>query len=172
MTNDFYAAQLRAFKIEEETGLTREEILALPMDEYARLTGRQSPTQAAVATLDARYEASTSQAPAAPAAPAQTQAPEVPDFGTMSMAEYAAYRAQAGIGQGTKEGRGIFNSVGSRSDAYTSAVRAQSGRTALNERGVVAPPRLEGRTVLKQDDHIDHRSASARFSTPGNSWQG
>ena len=54
--NDFYAASLLAArKISEETGLTDAEILQLDMEEYARLTGRQTPVQAAIQALDVQY---------------------------------------------------------------------------------------------------------------------
>jgi hypothetical protein len=173
MTDLYTLAQLNAFKLQEETGMTLAELAALPLDEYARLTNRPTPAQAALAALDAQSEQAQPPAPAAPQSAPQPPAPESQgvDFRSMSMDEYAAVRGQLGVGVSHKEGRGIFDSVGSHSDAYTAAVRAQSGRTGWSQGNVTEPPRLEGRFV-RQDDQRDYRSAAERFSTPGNSWQG
>jgi hypothetical protein len=40
-------------KIQEDTGMTVDQILALPADEYARLSGRHTPAEAAVAAYGA-----------------------------------------------------------------------------------------------------------------------
>jgi hypothetical protein len=92
------------------------------------------------------------------------------DFSQLSMSDYALLRDQLGVGTGRQEGRGVFDSVGSRSQAYTDAARAQAGRTGWANSNVTPAPALTGRQV-RQGDERDHRSASARFSTPGNSFQ-
>jgi hypothetical protein len=148
--------EISALRVMAETGLTAAELARLPMDEYARLTNRPTPTQAALAALDAQYERQEAQqAPRSPQAP--QSAPEAPqeqppgiDLASMDMRAYAAFRQQYGIG--TSPGnRGILDGGNSRSQAYTDAVRAQSGRTAMSTQNVRPSARLEGRTVLKPD---------------------
>jgi hypothetical protein len=90
---------LTAQQIMEQTGLSAAELAAVPLDEYARLSGRPTPAQAAIAALDSQYEAGQP----APA-PEQTPAPEVPDFGAMSLDEYAAYREASGLAARSSEG--------------------------------------------------------------------
>jgi hypothetical protein len=92
------------------------------------------------------------------------------DFAQLSMEQYAALRGQLGIGVGRKEGKGIFDSVSSRSQAYADATRAPSGRTAYSVANLTEAPKLLGRQE-RQGDRIDYRSATERFSTPGNSFQ-
>ena len=152
---------------------TTHEIETMPMDEFARLAGRQTIGQAATQA----FETEPPGRPRQESAPAQS-APQPPaaepqgiDVASMDMQTYAQLRGQLGMGRSHKEGRGIFDSESSRSEAYTNAVRAQSGRTAWNNANVVEPPRLE-RPYVKQDVQIDTRSARDRFATPGNSWQG
>lgn len=150
-------------KLMEETGLSADQILRMDMQEYARLTGRQSPARAATQTLDAEYEAPAPQGQEQP--PAGVQEP--PQGIDPNSAEYfLAWRQNRARGG---EGRGIFDSVGSRSDEYTAAVRAQSGRTMYGQSNVVEPPRLEGRFV-NHDEQRDNRTAAQRFSTPGNAF--
>jgi hypothetical protein len=45
----YLEAQLTARRIMDETGLTLAEVAALDLDEFARLTGRPTPAQAALA---------------------------------------------------------------------------------------------------------------------------
>jgi hypothetical protein len=160
MRNDI--EMLAALRV-AETGLTPAELLALPMDEYARATGRPTPTQAALRALDAQ------QPPQAPQeAPEAPQAPETQPQGIdVNSDEYfLAWRSQRVSGG---EGRGIFDSVSSRSAEYLGAARAQSGRTAYSQGNVVEPPKLTGRYV--QDDMRDPRTAAERFSNPSNLFQ-
>jgi hypothetical protein len=155
-----------------ETGLTAAELLALSHDEYARITGRATISE--TVSQASGYQVSPPPAPQEQTpAPVRTRAPLTPgfDFASMDMEQYAAVRGQLGVGVSRKEGRGIFDSVGSRSDEYTNAVRAQAGRTAMSNANTVEPPRLTDRYV-RQDDMRDHRTAAQRFSTPGNSYQG
>jgi hypothetical protein len=77
---------------------------------------------------------------------------------------FHAWRSQRVSGG---EGKGIFDSVGSRSEEYRSAARRQAGRTGWVNSNVIEPPRIEGR-YLRHDDRLDRRSTAERFSTPGN----
>lgn len=170
MNSAYLAAQLTARRICEETGMSMADVAALPLDEYSRLSGRPTPAEAARAAITAQYEREQRQAPAVPQSPPQApeDQPQGINLQDMSMDDYAQLRQQLGVGVSQKEGRGIFDSVASQSDVYRNAVRAQAGRTALSNANVEPPSRLVGRTILKQDDHLDHRSAGQRFSTPGN----
>jgi hypothetical protein len=146
-----------------ETGLSAADLAALPMDEFARVTNR--PTMGEIA---AQAVAPAPQQAGQPA-PAQTpDASQQPEGINPNSAEYFhAWRASRTSGG---EGKGIFDSVSSRSAEYTNAARAQTGRTAYSQGNVIESPRLEGRFV-NQDDMRDTRSAAQRFATPGNSFQ-
>jgi hypothetical protein len=170
--NDFYAqTMLSTRKIQEDTGMTLDQILALPADEYARLTGRPTVGQLAAQVYDdvpgtpRRDAPETSQAAAQPSALASQGV----DVSGMDMADYAAMRGQLGMGISRKENRGIFDSVSSRSAEYASAVRVQAGRTGWSTSNVVESPQVN-RVYTKPDTHLDTRSAVERFSTPGNSF--
>jgi hypothetical protein len=102
-----------------------------------------------------------------------TPEPEPVSVAAMNNAEYAAYREQIGMGQSQKEGKGIFDSVSSRSQAYTDAARVQSGRTAWVGSNVEDAPKIDMKSRLEdRTSRLDERSAAQRFSTPGNSFQG
>ena len=176
---DFQRMQLAAHHAANraaELGLTAQDIRNMPWDEYSRVfgtTGRQTPAQAARAAVNAEHEARhPTQAPVPQSAPQQpAPEPQGVTLQDMSMDEYALLRQQLGVGVSQKEGRGIFDSVSSQSDAYTSAVRAQAGRGALSNANVEPAPQLTGRTILRQDDHLDRRPVSERFGTYGNANQ-
>jgi hypothetical protein len=154
---------LTAQQIMEQTGLSAAELAALPMDEYARLSGRQTPAEAALAALDAQFQPSIPQAPQQPPAPAQEQ-PQGLD--PSSQEYFLAWRQNRTRGG---EGKGIFDSVGSRSDAYAAGVRRHAGRGALSSANVVEPPRLTDRYV-RHDDMRDTRPAAERFSNQANAF--
>jgi hypothetical protein len=170
MTDYFTAAQVTARKVQEETGLTLAELAALPLDEWARLQGRPTPAEAAIAEFNREQDSAQTPQASTPPAPQPPQAsPAVPDAGPQgidpnSQEYFLAWRAQR---TSHGEGKGIFDSVGSQSDAYTAAVRAQAGRTAMSQSNVVEPPRLTDRYV-RQDDLRDPRSAAERFGNPSN----
>lgn len=164
--DDFWAAQLTARRIEEETGLSLADQAAMPLDEWARLAYGKTPAQAALEALQAQQQPPAQDATQTVPAE-QPQAPQTPDFASMSLDQYAQYRQAAGIGQGRKENKGIFSAPGRQE--YADAVRAHSGRTSLANSNVVEPPRLTGRHV-RQGDRRDTRSAAERFSVPGNSF--
>lgn len=164
---DINEFELLAYQRIADTGLSFRELAEMDMTEYARVTGRPTPVEAAIAALDTQHAAN--QTPQTPRpSPAVPDAGQPVDISSLSVDEYAALRDQFGV-HGQREGRGIFDSVGSQSQVYRDAVRAQSGRTALNNTRVVEPPRLEGRFV-RQDDIRDARAAAQRFSTPGNAF--
>lgn len=167
MTIDTY---LTAQQLMEATGLSASELASLPMDEFARLSGRPTPAQAAIDALDARYESQTPQAPA----PTQTQplAPEPQGVSVqdMTMEQYAQLRSQLGV-QGREYGVGITTSQAGTQD-WIAAAQAKSGRHGWENANEVQAPRLEGRTVLRQDDFRDTRPAAQRFTFPGSAFQG
>lgn len=165
MNSAYLAAQLTARRICEETGMSMADVAALPLDEWARLSGRATPAQAAIAAFEAQHEQAQPPAPATPQSPPQAPESQPQGIDPDSYEYFLAWRASRTSGG---EGRGIFDSVGSQSDTYTSAVRAQAGRTALSRANVQEAPRLTGRTILRQDDMRDTRSVSDRFGTPGN----
>lgn len=170
--NEFYArTMLNTQRLQEETGLTPAQILALPSDEYARLTGRLSVSQIAAQAAGIEPPGRPRREPVAAQTAPQPQPPEAQgiDVAALSMEQYAAVRGQLGVGRSHGEGKGIFDSVGSRSDEYTAAVRAQSGRTGWTTSNVVESPRLE-RRYARPDVQPDTRPAVQRFSTPGNSY--
>lgn len=140
--------------------LSPAQISRMSFEQYARATGRQTATESAIQALDASYEPPEG-ATAVPAPP-QSQPPADAGQG-ITDEQFLAWRSQRARGG---EGRGIFDGVGSQSDAYTAADRQQAGRGGLSTANVVEPPRLTGRYV-RQDDMRDTRPASQRFSTPG-----
>jgi hypothetical protein len=150
--------------------LSPAEINALDMADYAARTGRNLGVTAEVAgsVPPGTPRQSPEQTPGMPA-PAPQQ-PQGIDVGSMSMEQYAQLRGQLGVGRGQKEGRGIFDSVGSRSDEFTNAGRVQAGRTAWSTSNVTESPRLERRYV-REEQPPTYQSAQERFMTPGNAFQ-
>jgi hypothetical protein len=173
-------AQLRAYEMQNraaELGLTAQDIRDMDWQTYNRVFGhdRPTPAQAALTALSRQQDPGETPAATASAAPQPLAQPQEPgpqgiDPTQLTLEQYAALRGQLGIGVSRQEGRGIFHSVNSRSEEYRDAVRAQSGRTALNNAHVQEPPRLEGRYV-RQDDQRDTRSAAARFSNASTAYQ-
>jgi len=151
------------YNAEAFSDMSAQDINRMDMATFARLTNRATPTQAAVSYLDAQHERTQPPAPAAPQTAVDTPQGLDPD----SAEFFHAWRAQRGL---DRTDAGMFGSISSRSEEYTSAVRAQSGRHALSNANVVQPPRLEGRTILKQDDRLDPRSAAQRFGSPSNAF--
>lgn len=160
---DVTALEIGAYRLMAETGLTAREINELDMQEYARLTGRQTPAEAAIQTLDAAYPASAPQGQEQPPVPAQE--PQQPPQG-ITDEEFLMWRAGRARGG---EGVGVFGGAGSRSAEYAEGVRRHAGRGALSSANVTEAPRLTGRYV-RQDDLRDTRSAAQRFTLPGNAF--
>jgi hypothetical protein len=166
----YYSAQLRARQIMDETGMSLDDVLKLDMSEYARLTNRQTPTQAALAALaDLDAQAPRQEAPTQPPA-APEIAPQGVSVQDMSFEQYAALRGQLGM-TGREYGVGIMNGAAG-TGAWAAAAKAKAGRHGWENANSVEAPRLEGRTVLKQDQQLDTRSAAQRFSNQANMWQG
>ena len=172
--SDFWTAQLTARRIEDETGLTPAEQVALPLGEWSRLAYGRTPAQGALQALNSPDEPLDGPPGQDPAGVMAAQHPEHTaedpgvDFRQMTLDEYALVREQLGVGR-SMSARGIFDSdsVSSQSREYADAARVQAGRTALSSANVVEPPRLEARYV-RQDDLRDPRTAAQRFSTPSN----
>jgi hypothetical protein len=168
---DFYSAQLIARKIMDDTGMTLDEVLKLDMDAYARLSGRPTPTRAALATLNAQAPQTTPEPPAALPDTAFTQqavpAPQGRTLEELALTDDNAWLAWRQNRARGGENIGIFGNAGSWADA----ARAKAGRSAMGgTRNTIEAPRIEGR-YLDHDAQRDMRSAGARFSTPGNSFQ-
>lgn len=167
--NEFYArTMLNTQRLEEETGLTPAQILALPMDEYARLTGRPTGSQLAGQAADPVPPGTPRQEPApaqtVPQAPAP--GPQAIDVQGMTMAEYSAVRGQFGV-QGREYGRGILDG-GSTAD-WIAAAQAKGGRHGWQGQNVVESPRID-RPEVRPDVQPDTRSATQRLSNPGTVW--
>jgi hypothetical protein len=135
-----------------ELGLTAQDIRNMPWDEYNRLfstTRRQTPAEAALAAIDAYYEArhptqATHPQDGPQSAPAAPE-PQGIDPKDMSMEQYAQLRAQLGLDKAGQD-QGIFGSGRATADA----ARFQAGRTAMSNAFVQEPPRIE-RAFVQQD---------------------
>jgi len=151
----------------ELSGLSAQEINRLSMTDYARIRER-----AGLPAIDPYADAYASYEPPAPQGQEAGQnAPGAPQSAPQGIDPYSdefflAWRANRRSGG---EHKGIFDSVGSQSDAYREATARQAGRGALSNANVVEPPRLTGRFV-NHDERLDHRSARDRFSVPGNAF--
>jgi hypothetical protein len=133
------------------------------MSQYAHLSGRPTPAQAALAALNEQEHREPSEAPDS----AFTQTVQAPQGLDPDSPEFFhAWRQNRTSGG---EGRGIFNSVASQSEEYRAAAARHAGRTGNGRE--VHPEPLTGRQ-LRQGDAIDTRSAQDRFYTPGNSFGG
>lgn len=154
--------------------LSADEVRAMDWAEYCRRTGRdKTPSQLAVeafhAAQDALYASQTDNStPPVANVPEAVSEPVTGVPGQITQEQFLQWRSQRG-GQG--ENRGIFDSVGSQSQAYRDAAGRQAGRNAMVTSNVVEPPRLP-RQFARTDDFRDTRSLADRFSLPGNSYQG
>jgi hypothetical protein len=149
--------------------MSAAQISALPVSQYARLTGREFKITAEPEPEPALVSPPGQDPAGVIAAQHPEHAAEDPgtDFQALTMRQYSQIRGQLGIGQSRQEGVGIMNQSGS---SWADAARRQPGRSSWQGANVVEPPRLEGRQE-RRGDMRDYRSASARFSTPGNSFQ-
>jgi hypothetical protein len=155
--NDFYAASLLAArKISEETGLMDAEILQLDMKEYTRLTGRQTPVQAAIQALDAPYTVPRQPA-SREAAPDAT--PQGVDVSQLSMSEYAAVRGRLGVG-GREYGRGVLDG-GSTAD-WIAAARLKAGRAAMQAGNVQEAAQPDSGKYLTGNEPVTGRASFYR----------
>jgi hypothetical protein len=82
--------------------LSPAQINAMSFEEWAARTNRRPPAEAALAALDAQYEAPAPEGQEQP--PAPVREPQQPDVADMSWQEYAAYREASGIAEHSNEG--------------------------------------------------------------------
>jgi hypothetical protein len=123
--------EIGAYRLMAETGLSAREISELDMQEYSRLTGRQSPTEAALQALGYTDEPpARDTVPAPEGVRANADAPQGISVQDMSMGEYAAFRHQLGLDKAGHD-QGIFGAPGRQ--AQIDATRAQAGRTAMSQ---------------------------------------
>jgi hypothetical protein len=163
MTNDIEA--LSALR-QAQTNLTPAELLALPMEAYGRLTGRSLRFEPQPEPMRGTYaedipEPRFSETVTSPE-------PQGIDVSQLTVEQYAAVRAQLGVGVSRQEGVGLFNQSG---QSWAEAAQRQPGRSGWQARNQVDAPQLVGRQE-RQGDRLDYRSAADRLSTPGNSFQG
>jgi len=144
MSNDIRLSQ---FRLMAETGLSAAELTSMSMKDYARATGRKTPTEAALDALDAAYAAQQPPATDTVSAPEAAQAnagqvqgldPDSPEFFHL----WRANRARGG------EGKGIFDSA-TRDDLVKGAAKGY-GRTGLSNENVTMPPRV-GRVFVNEN---------------------
>jgi hypothetical protein len=151
------------------SGFTAHEIATMPLDEFARLAGRQTIGQAATQAFGTEPLGRLREEPAPAQTVPQAPAPEPQgiDVTSLDMAEYAQLRGQLGIGRSQKEGVGILNQSGTQS--WAEAAQRQPSRTGWEGGNVVESPRI-GRVFVEPNMQPDTRPAVQRFSTPGNSY--
>jgi len=105
---DFYSAQLIARKIMDHTGMTPDEVLKLDTSEYARLSGRSTPVQAALRAIDAQVTQPLNPGPEAVAAPpARTTCPRASTSTATSTSSTGVPSVRAAA-----KGVGIFSDMG------------------------------------------------------------
>jgi hypothetical protein len=158
--------------VDEFEGLTAEQVRNLPAAEYGRMTGRSlRPVAASNPVTLPRTPAKRESVPVAVVEPPMAT-PEPVSVKDMSNEEYAALRTQLGIGQSHQYGRGIFDSVSSRSEAYKNAAHAQAGRTAMVTANVVPSPAIDRPNLVGVDrPNLDTRPLADRFGTASNSYR-
>lgn len=147
----FLVAQRMA---DEFDGYSAGEIERMPMSDYARIRERAGldPVDP-FASAYSQYE-SEHQAPEQPPAPLQEPQSAPEDITNEQFLAWRQNRVSGG------EGRGVFDSVGSQSDEFTSAVRRQAGRGALSNANVEDAPRI-GRVFI-QDSPVTGRTMGYR----------
>jgi hypothetical protein len=138
--------------------MSAAEIRRLTPSEYARISGQ--------------HFGPVTEAPApAPRAP-EDHAEEIPEpqgIDTNSQEYFLAWRAQRNSGG---EGKGIFDSVSSQSEAYRNAARAQSGRHGWITSNVEESPRIARITQPEvNESRLDRRPVTQRFGSPANLFQ-
>ena len=149
-------------KVMETTGLSADDILKMDMSEYGRLTGRQSPAQAATQALDAEYDTSAPQGQEQPPGPVQEpqRQPQGLDIGSMDMQTYAQLRAQLGVG-GREYGVGVMNS-GAGSADWVAAARTKVGRTKYGQQNTQDAARIDAGKYLRANEPVTGRTGYYR----------
>jgi hypothetical protein len=156
LNDAFFSAQQYREAVED---LTPAQINKLSVNDYARLTGRPTPAEAALKAIYGEP------APVPPGEPEGNPPPpeEPPDIDVNSPEYFHAWRSQRAS---NGEGKGIFDSVASQSEAYRSAARNQAGRTGWATSNVAEPPRLTGRQ--ERQEVPPARTVAERFGNPSN----
>lgn len=135
--------ELAGLRLQAETGLSARELNEMSMDEFARILGRPTFAESAIAALQAQGETPGTVTPGEAAAHEESPVP-VPDAGpgidisSLSLSEYSQIRQQLGMGQSRQEGVGLLNQ--SSSQAWADAARRQPGRSGWQGSNVEAPP--------------------------------
>lgn len=122
-------------------GYSAVKIENMPMEQYARLSHRPVPAEAATAALDAKYQASAAQVPQQPQQPVQEAQQPVQDI---TDEQFLAWRASR-VGGG--ENIGIMNS-NSGTDAWVAAARAKVGRTQYGQQNTQDAARIDASKYL------------------------
>jgi hypothetical protein len=157
--------EMTAYRIMAETGLSAWELAEMDMDAYARATGRPTPTQAALAAINAQHDEPQ---PVGPVFIETVTSPEPRGIDPDSDEAFLAWRASRTSGG---EGIGIFSGMGSQAQEYRSAAARQAGRTGWSTSNTVESPKLTNRYV-NHDAQRDTRTAAERLSNAANLWQG
>lgn len=145
-------------------GLTAEQIRSMPMADFARLMGRE-PIRPTVAPAPGP-------APQVEATRTDEVEPDPISIAEMTYEEYAEFRKQAGIGQSRKEGKGIFDSVSSRSEAYRAAASQQAGRNAMVTSNVIPSPSISRPNLVNVNQPaLDSRPLADRFGAASNQFR-
>lgn len=142
-------AFLRSRELTDEfVDLSASDIEKMPMSEWAKRTGRQVNVTDTVPAPSATVIAD------AVSHPGPRPDPQGVSLDEMDMQQYAAFRAQAGIGQG-EYGRGILSTGG---ESWSDAASRKSGRSALNESNVTPPARVDGDKYLQANLPVQGRA--------------
>ncbi|HET9081124.1 MAG TPA: hypothetical protein VFO01_11510 [Trebonia sp.] len=96
--------EMAAFKIMAETGLSARELAEMDLSEYARLTGRPTPAEAALRAVEAQHQPPAQHGQPQPQKVPQTVPAEQPDPLAMTWEEYAQWRDASGLAARSAEG--------------------------------------------------------------------
>jgi hypothetical protein len=145
---DFYSAQLIARKIMDHTGMTPDEVLKLDTSEYARLSGRSTPVQAALRAIDAQVTQPLNPGPEAVAPP--LRADDMPQGIDVNSDEYflhwRAQRTRGGERRRHILGHGRRTSVTKR---WESSLSLAAGSLARRGSPTSRSPTRSGRAYLR-----------------------
>lgn len=137
--DDGLSPQLDAFlsvrKLIEDTGMSADDVLRMDMQDYRRLRRNSGLPDIDLFKPSQPAAESRSSAPAGDSLPSNSVTPTSLPEG-ITDEQFLAWRAQRG-NQG--EGRGIFSSVSSQSQAYQQAAARQAGRNAMITSNVSGP---------------------------------
>jgi hypothetical protein len=143
-------------KLMEDTGLSADEILRMDADEYARLTGRPTPAQAAITALG--YDEPVPGTPRQQA-PQPLQEPQQIDLANLTMEQYGALRGQLGV-RGREYGRGALDG-GSTAD-WIAAAQRKAGRAAMQAGNVQEAAQPDSSKYLTRNEPVTGRASFYR----------